>query len=323
VDELSESLDDENFLIQPTSLVADSAGNIFVFDKRQVKIFKYDKNLKLVKTFGKKGQGPSEFGALSRIRTDIYLYIGKDNYLYVGDRFNLTIHCFDLEGNFIKDIRMRTTGIPIIVPVMDKKRNFYLHTGYNNTGLIDVFNDKGERTASLLEKKELGYGLFFKPDKLNEQSYYYSSPLTVQYYIMDDDRLIVICMNSGFLYILKNNRLLKKLELWPKKALTVYKKIFKQATEKGFLRSYFFNLIHDKDNKTYFYLDFGKGTDPGRTLLYRFDLSGNLKEVFYVREKFKNRITRVYYKKNNLFYAIGSKDEYEKTIILYKEGNKK
>lgn len=322
VGELSETIEYENFLLQPTSMVADKKGNIFVFDRRHVKIFKYDKNLKLIKTFGRKGQGPGEFGMFSRSQADIFLYISKDDFLYVGDRFNLRIHCFDLDGNLIRDVKIRTKGLPFIVPVEDSKKNIYLYSEDMNGGIIDVFNQKGEKTESLLSRKELRYGLFFMPDSSNKELYLYSDPDTIQYDIFEDDKLIVCSLNSGFLYILKDNRLLKKLPLWPKKALAMYKKKLKNAIKDGFIVSYFFRLIPDKDNEKYFYLNFGKPLDSERTLLYKFDLEGRLKEVLFIKED-KNQYTKVLYKKNNLFYAIGTNEEDEKTIILYKEGNKR
>lgn len=102
----------------------------------------------------------------------------------------------------------------------------------------------------------------------------------------------------------------------------MYKKKLKNAIKDGFIISYFSRLIPDKDNEKYFYLNFGKPLDSERTLLYKFDLEGRLQEVLFIKED-KNQYTKVLYKKNNLFYAIGNNEEDEKTIILYKEGNKR
>jgi len=53
--------DDENFIGKVGSVTADREGNLYIYDSLQTKIFKLNKNLKLVKGFGSKGRGPGDF----------------------------------------------------------------------------------------------------------------------------------------------------------------------------------------------------------------------------------------------------------------------
>ena len=72
-------------------------GSFFVSGKGLHKIFKFDSNGNLIKSFGKRGQGPGDF---------IYprcLSILDDKYLVVGEYpLNRRISLFDLSGKFIK-----------------------------------------------------------------------------------------------------------------------------------------------------------------------------------------------------------------------------
>jgi hypothetical protein len=85
--------DDENYMFYKGIWVeADSDGNIFVLDRGNFRIQKYDKNGNYLQTIGRQGQGPSEFERPS------LLYLDDVNNIYVQDLRKM--HVFDKSGKF-------------------------------------------------------------------------------------------------------------------------------------------------------------------------------------------------------------------------------
>lgn len=83
--------DDENYVFYGgASINIDSEGNIFVSDRRNFRIQKYDKDGNYLQTIGRKGQGPGEFE-----RSCTAFFDSKDNF-YVRD--GMRIHMFEKNG---------------------------------------------------------------------------------------------------------------------------------------------------------------------------------------------------------------------------------
>jgi DNA-binding beta-propeller fold protein YncE len=81
------------FFHAPTDVAFGPNDEIFVSDGYgNSRIVKYDKDGNFIKTWGKAGNGPSEF------KTPHTLIV-VDDLLYVGDRDNLRMQIFDLDGN--------------------------------------------------------------------------------------------------------------------------------------------------------------------------------------------------------------------------------
>jgi len=79
----------------------DSEGNIYFFEsnKEGDLIFKFDRQGYLVKSFGRKGQGPGE------IQYIVWKGIDNQDDIFVSDNGNRKILFFTKEGKFIKEIR--------------------------------------------------------------------------------------------------------------------------------------------------------------------------------------------------------------------------
>lgn len=112
---------------QPVA-VAISKGDIFVADGHgfpgsNARIVKFSKDGKFIKTWGKKGTGPGEFGALHTIAFDM------NGRLLVGDRGNNRIQIFDQDGNYIAEWKQfgRPGGIYV-----DKTNNIYVADSDSN-----------------------------------------------------------------------------------------------------------------------------------------------------------------------------------------------
>jgi DNA-binding beta-propeller fold protein YncE len=84
---------------RPSGVVVAADGTIFVADGHggdsNARIVKFSKDGKFIKSWGKKGTGPGEFGELHAMAID------PKGRLYVADRSNKRIQVFDQEGNFI------------------------------------------------------------------------------------------------------------------------------------------------------------------------------------------------------------------------------
>jgi len=324
VGEIIPNLDDEKFLVFPLEVEVDGNGNIFVYDSKQVMIFKYDRNLKYVATLGKPGRGPSELGCTPREAACVSLFTGSDNILYVGDRKNAAIHCFNLDGTFIKDIRIKSFRGAAIDSIKDQKNNFYSYTTLGNDKCIAIYNEKGELNGSLLDRKELDFSLFFSPGRtVLNGSHQFPCKFSIPFGVVDNGRLAVFNHNSGYFYIFSNGRLQTKKPLWPKKALEFYKWSLSQIKDEREWFPYFTGFFIDNDNKKFFYLNLGKTKDNQKFPVYMFDLKGKLIKVFYVDGRNTNGYIRFQCKRNNLFYAIGPNKDDERTIFIYKEAAKK
>jgi len=87
----------------PTEVAVAANGDIFVGDGHtgggtavgNARVVKFDKDGKFLKTWGKKGMGPSEFDVIHTVAID------SRGRLFVGDRQNNRIQVFDAEGKFI------------------------------------------------------------------------------------------------------------------------------------------------------------------------------------------------------------------------------
>jgi hypothetical protein len=98
---------DENYMFNGvTDLAADSQGNIYVLDRMNFRIQKFDHNGQYLQTIGRKGQGPGEFERPARLFLDI-----QDN-IYVTDGGRRIegrmIKIFNSRGEFVQVIRLES-----------------------------------------------------------------------------------------------------------------------------------------------------------------------------------------------------------------------
>ena len=92
--------EDENYMFYGVaSINIDSEGNIFVSDRRNFRIQKYDKDGNYLQTIGRKGQGPGEF---ERFFT---AFLDAKNNIYVRD--GRRIHMFEKNGDLKSTITLQ------------------------------------------------------------------------------------------------------------------------------------------------------------------------------------------------------------------------
>jgi len=110
----------EEFFYQPNDILVAPNGDIFVSQGHGApvdRIFKFDKNGKFIKAWGKRGTGPGEFDQPHALAMD------SKGRLFIGDRNNNRIQIFDQDGKFLFETRefSRPSGIFI-----DKQDNIYV-----------------------------------------------------------------------------------------------------------------------------------------------------------------------------------------------------
>jgi DNA-binding beta-propeller fold protein YncE len=112
----------ETFFNAPTDVAFGPDDEIYISDGYgNSRIVKYDKEGNFIKTWGKAGNGPSEF------KTPHTLVVGPDNLLYLGDRDNLRIQIFDLQGKHLAT--WTHAGAPWWLE-LDREGNLWMTDGY-------------------------------------------------------------------------------------------------------------------------------------------------------------------------------------------------
>lgn len=92
--------DDENYMFyQVSSIAVDSIGNIYVLERGNCRIQKFNKEGRYLQTIGRKGQGPGEFEEPMRIIVD------NDYRIYVEDYRRRIVQVLDRGGEFIHSIQ--------------------------------------------------------------------------------------------------------------------------------------------------------------------------------------------------------------------------
>jgi DNA-binding beta-propeller fold protein YncE len=81
----------------PTDVACDEDGNLYVADGYgNARVHKFSKEGELILSWGRPGGGPGEF------RLPHGIYVDRSGIVYVADRENNRIQCFDSEGKFIR-----------------------------------------------------------------------------------------------------------------------------------------------------------------------------------------------------------------------------
>jgi len=102
---LGEGNDDNYLFNDPSGITSDPGGNLYVLDSGNFRVQVFDRDRKYVRSFGRQGQGPGDFG-----RTDCIDVDGSGN-VYVGDPGNGRIGVFEPSGKQLKVIRVSATNI--------------------------------------------------------------------------------------------------------------------------------------------------------------------------------------------------------------------
>lgn len=136
--------DENQVFFHPSSVKVDKEGNIFVLDRGNYRLQKFNKDGKFLKSIGRKGKGPGEF--LYPIDMDI----DSQGNIYIIDYENKKLQKFANDGIFLNSFKLPFAPIAIS---LDSEGSFYIsYDTFYGVGkhLIYKYNHKGELIKSFV-----------------------------------------------------------------------------------------------------------------------------------------------------------------------------
>jgi hypothetical protein len=311
---LADEFDDEFFLVYPYRITSDDEASIYAFDPKQKTIFKFSKNLKFIRTIGRKGQGPGEISPARYYQPEIYF--APDGHLYLTDKGNGKLIVFKKDGSHVKDIKWPGGNFDAFRPVIDREGNTYLFSSGN--GALDVVDKDLKVRHTFLEKKLYERFLLYEPPPRPRgiNNWILPSIFNTSYDITSANKLVVYLINSSTVYVLdvEDKKIIRHFNVWPRKRLEYYKELIKKKKsggekEKSSYTLFLGRFFLDKDDPDFFYINGGLDLEKNVTVIYKFNLEGGLLNVLYSREPFI-----AYEKRNGLFYGRRSEN-----ILIFKQ----
>ena len=332
------------FFARPMELVVNDNGNIFVYDDLLNKILKFKSDFKFDSAFGQNGQGPGDF---SPSRKPKFLGVFK-NKLIVSDFIQKKITIFKENGTFIREIRFPSNisyAIPVITfRTISLKDVIYANPAERETKYIYKkkyhITDQVNYIVSGVSKDGINYigkcNKHFNTVKtfISESAYYQfivhlpgihpklltipdSSNTTIRV-IPEDQTVIIYIANSSTVYVFYPDATSDVFRIIPDIQLKFYRESVQRLKKKlksdTFFKPFFNGFFLDQDNwKFIYFTGSSKYGNDKEYLLYKFDLEGNLINIFY--HYFKSKVDFMA-KKNGYFFSI---DRVNNNIRIFKE----
>jgi hypothetical protein len=307
---LDSDLGNGEFLFLPFSMTLDSEHNLFVYDLLQAKIFKFDKNLDVVKSFARQGEGPGEFAGTG-LGYSVYLSIGGDGNLYARDTRRHKIVVFDRNGRYIKDISYR--ALSENYPLVDDNGNVFLFRAKQQT--LNVINQQMKRLFSIPLEKGVFDNLyfphpFFRRPFVKKIYHKDGKSADISYDILvsktKESPVLIYIRSSSTMYVIDNQKILNRFPIRPRDALAAYKQELKEliSQKKNMYRYLFPYLFSDSDTSGIFYMAMGRNVLKGINALYQVNVKGELLKVFYLKLNESASFIRFCEKVNGTFIAI-------------------
>ena len=320
VKEIPADFSEEHFFARPAAITLDDEGNMYVFDGIIKKIFKFDGTFKFIKAFGQTGQGPGEILGVDMGLQK--LYFSKDGNLYVSDYGNRKIIAFNKEGEHLRDIRIASPRRNGFLSVVDVKGNYYILA--DEDGAVEMYDRKGVKLHTFLSKRHYDRFIVYEPKppefrfpRLARDFWLLPNEVNTYYDVLPGGRFIIYISHSSTVYLFKNSVLVRQFDIWPERAMDVYRKLIDRTIEqtnksKKKNKSFYFSMLEpffvDKDNEDIFYLN-GRLDDAGNSMLYRFDIESSLVNVLTTWKS-----VRFLAKRNHLFYGLS-----DGNVVIFRE----
>lgn len=286
------------YLWRPLGIISIPNNRILINDQKVNKIFMFDSNGNFIKTFGRPGQGPGEFGNPFTLTAD-------SEFIYVGDNSNRRIHFFDFDGNLILDIKMFKSLFDL-----ERGKNGLFYgvplRSLSEDNLVDVLNENGEIVNSIGVRK---YG-----DKDSN----WQIPNMTNISLNENNELY---MAFKFFPLVRkyaeNGELLQEYHLKHKvmqdKAAMNKEKIKNSNANPGFGWRVAINaILAQKDG-------FAILNDFPRTKIIEYTDAGRIKEIYYYKGDYNTLITDfiiVEIEGNKHFYLLKTQPKYE--VIVFR-----
>jgi len=140
----------EDYAISSVTKIDFSSDKIFIFDKRQKRIFTLSDTFSFLYTIGSPGQGPGE------LDDPVDFAVGEYK-IIVLERFPRRLDIFDLTGDFIGRVNLKIPEeISYSYPsgILPGPENSYLITYSLSSHLLDVYDDRGNYQTTWLQRED-------------------------------------------------------------------------------------------------------------------------------------------------------------------------
>ena len=261
--------EDHNFIFyRIRGLIVDSDDNIYVVDRGNYRIQKYDSNGRYLMTIGQKGQGPGEFSngpSEIQIDTNNNLYVREYRKMSVFDsqgefirsfplNINLVSFALDTEGNLIgyADLQQRgkaIRGVVKIDPSGNLKNKFIEYTDLG----IKIVVGKG-MTYTLSPHHVYSPRLVFSSIGMNLFLYSYSSEYVLNFIDLNGTLERVFKINTPAQPITQNEKKMiisNTLALLKDRNIDIPQKQVEETLHFNSTRSYLDQIIVDDEDRIY------------------------------------------------------------------------
>ncbi len=345
VKEIPLDFNDDVFMAEPTEIAVNKNGQIYIFDKKLLKVFMVNSKGEYVGQFLEKGIGPGETFPQGEFGWKIYA--GWNDKFYISDRKNAKIIEFTDSGRYLRDIKTNRTQrfSGTFYPIVDKNGFFYIYS--KNGGIIDQMDNQMKLVHTYLQKELNNHHIYCKPDflkfysgikskkelessKLKEffksQFWLDASTINTTCDITANGLLFIYLHRPSTVYLFNGKNLLRKFDVLIDSVLANYKKtidiiinVGKKKKSDFFFHTdvpLFLSCVVDYD-APYFYL---QAIGQKQFILFQIDFTGKLIRILTFPKEL--RVTLMA-KRNGLFYGIvRNTDEDECYPIIFKSEGK-
>jgi hypothetical protein len=300
-----------------TSATVDKQGNYYFFDFRHGTIIKMNRELKFVRSIGRRGEGPGEFKG--KEMTPNHISIGLDGKLYLANWQGRRIIKYSLDGKHLGDVKFQQfKGLRVSA---DEKGNLYLPSIKEH--IIDIHAPDMKYKKSLIPIEELKTFLFIKPPPCVIYRYTIPYDANIGYDWLSTKELLLVNMHDLSITIMnpETGKVRKKFYAWDDFILSEFeiriKKVLKRVEDIGAACGYtnaFSSLFVDHEDNIYLqFVD-----SQGLRYLYKFSSDGELIRVYQIERAQIDGSPRFFQFKDNKFYSFS-----EYAIHIFKEKTEK
>jgi hypothetical protein len=179
------------FFENPSTVTCDPEGNIYVVDSGAKNIKKFDAQGKFLKTIGREGQGPGEFGGL------YYSTFAKDR-LIVWDSGNRRLCSFTPEGIFVNSANIayeagwvrKLRGFPTGEVLVEMEKSYRREPDKPQECRIDLYTPDLKFVRTIY-RRELWRKKYIRTKEYGITTLYFPFSADVRWDIMPDGRIII------------------------------------------------------------------------------------------------------------------------------------
>jgi hypothetical protein len=224
----------KEYMFNVFSLTMDKEGYIYAYDNYVGKVFKFDRDFKFLKSFGRVGKNLGEFKGTGKIYP-VQIKIGGDGFLYANDSRAKKILKFNREGEFINEFLYDQKNI-FFTPFADADGNLYF-PGFMGNGII-FKNQTGKTIFQIPVSPDAFKYLLFKPDSKVAE-------FLPSWELEHDSnaKILLYLYGSSTMIVTQKGDKTKEYKIVPREALDNFKLKAKRAIEESKAKYIFFSLI--------------------------------------------------------------------------------